>query len=91
MDELLTLLKLRENYALAVAAGNTLLHKAVAKVEQVSEGDFIRAWEVFQQYHDKEWSFTDCTSKVVIERLGITHAFAFDSHFEQFGTVIRVP
>lgn len=91
LDELLTLLKLRENYALAVAAGNTLLHKAVAKVEQVSEGDFIRAWEVFQQYHDKEWSFTDCTSKVVIERLGITHAFAFDSHFEQFGTVIRVP
>jgi predicted nucleic acid-binding protein len=28
---------------------------------------------------------------VIIERLGITHAFAFDGHFEQFGTVIRVP
>jgi predicted nucleic acid-binding protein len=26
-----------------------------------------------------------------MERLGMTHAFAFDSHFEQFGTVIRVP
>ena len=26
-----------------------------------------------------------------MERLHRTHAFAFDSHFEQFGTVIRVP
>jgi predicted nucleic acid-binding protein len=28
---------------------------------------------------------------VIMERLSMTHAFAFDSHFEQFGTVIRVP
>lgn len=91
LDELLTLLKLRESYAVAVAAGDTLLNKGVARIERVSERDFVRAWEVFQQYKDKEWSFTDCTSKVVIGRLGITHAFAFDHHFDQFGTVIRVP
>ncbi len=91
LDELFTLLKLRESHSVAVAAGDTLLHKRVARIERVSEEDFVRAWEVFQQYKDKEWSFTDCTSKVVIERLSITHAFAFDIHFEQFGTVIRVP
>lgn len=71
--------------------GDILLHKGVARIERVSEEDFVRAWEVFQQYKDKEWSFTDCTSKVVMERLGITHAFAFDTHFEQFGMIIRVP
>ena len=91
LDELLTLLKLRESHSVAVAVGDTLLHKGAARIERVSEEDFVRAWEVFQQYKDKEWSFTDCTSKVAIERLGITHAFAFDTHFEQFGTVIRVP
>jgi predicted nucleic acid-binding protein len=91
LDELLTLLKLRESHSVAVAAGDTLLHKRVARIERVSEEDFVRAWEVFQQYKDKEWSFTDCTSKVVMERLSLTHAFAFDTHFEQFGTVIRVP
>jgi predicted nucleic acid-binding protein len=91
LDELFTLLKLRESHSVAVAAGDTLLHKEVTRIERVSEEDFVRAWEVFQQYKDKEWSFTDCTSKVVIERLSITHAFAFDMHFEQFGTVIRVP
>jgi len=91
LDELSTLLKLRESYAVAVAVGNTLLHTGVTKVERVSEEDFTSAWIIFEQYSDKEWSFTDCTSKVVMERLGITHAFAFDNHFEQFGTVIRVP
>ena len=91
LDELFTLLKLRESHSVAVAAGDTLLHKRVARIERVSEEDFVRAWEVFQQYKDKEWSFTDCTSKVVIERLSITHAFAFDIHFEQFDTIIRVP
>jgi predicted nucleic acid-binding protein len=91
LDELLTLLKLRESYSVAVAAGETLLDKRVARMEQISAGDIVQAWEVFRQYQDKAWSFTDCTSKVVMERLGITHAFAFDTHFEQFGTVIRVP
>ena len=91
LDELLTLLKLRESYTVAVAAGDAMLHQAVTRVERVNEEDFLQAWEVFRRYRDKEWSFTDCTSKVVMERLGITHAFAFDSHFEQFGTVVRVP
>jgi predicted nucleic acid-binding protein len=76
-------LKLRESYSVAVAAGDALLHKGGARIERVNEGNFIRVWEVFQQYRDKEWSFTDCTSKVVMARLSITYAFAFDSHFEQ--------
>src|SRR5215510_983109 len=89
LDELLTLLKLRENHNVAVAAGEALLLQGVARTERITTDDIARSWEVFRQYHDKDWSFTDCTSKVVIERLGITVAFAFDNHFEQFGTIIR--
>ena len=91
LDELLTLLKIRENYRVAVAAGEALWQQRVARIEHVTVEDIARTWEVFRQYQDKDWSFTDCTSKVLMERLRITHAFAFDSHFEQFGTVIRVP
>jgi hypothetical protein len=58
---------------------------------KVSDSDFAAARNVFERYNDKEWSFTDCTSKVIMERLGVTHAFAFDRHFEEFGTVIRLP
>jgi predicted nucleic acid-binding protein len=90
-DELVTLLALRESRRVAVAAGDLLWRKQVADLEHVAQGDLVEAWDVFRQFQDKEWSFTDCTSKVVISRLKITEAFAFDHHFEQFGTVIRVP
>jgi predicted nucleic acid-binding protein len=53
--------------------------------------EILRAWEVFRHFADKEWSFTDCTSKVVMEDLGIDTAFTFDHHFRQFGSVTVVP
>ncbi len=49
------------------------------------------AWEIFSRFRDNEWSFTDCVSRVVMGRLGISVAFAFDEHFRQFGTVSVVP
>ena len=61
------------------------------RVVYLTEGDIRATWQVFRQYRDKDWSFTDCSSKVVMERLGITTAFAFDRHFRQFGSVRVVP
>jgi predicted nucleic acid-binding protein len=91
LDELFTLLKLRESHRVAVATIAALLDQSVTRLEKVDNADFIAARKVFERYSDKEWSFTDCTSKVIMERLGVTHAFAFDGHFDEFGTVIRVP
>ncbi len=90
-DELLTLLALRESRGVAIAGGQLLWTQQVADLERLTTDDLAEAWEVFRRYQDKQWSFTDCTSKVLIERLGIAEAFAFDHHFEQFGTVTRVP
>jgi hypothetical protein len=90
-DELVTPLALRESRHVAVAAGDLLWTQQVADLKEVAQGDLAEAWDVFRRYQDKEWSFTDCTSKVVIARLGITEAFAFDHHVEQIGTVTRVP
>jgi len=53
--------------------------------------DIAETWEAFKGFSDKEWSFTDCSSKVVMEKLGIIRAFAFDIHFKQFGTIVVVP
>ena len=44
-----------------------------------------KAWDIFKQYKDKDFSFTDCTSFIVIESLKINHVFVFDIHFKQFG------
>jgi predicted nucleic acid-binding protein len=40
---------------------------------------------ILAQYTDKSWSYTDCTSFAVMERLGIATAFSFDYNFSQYG------
>lgn len=91
LDELFTLLKIRESQLVAVAAGRVLIEEKICRIIKVTPQDFINAWSIFVQFRDKGWSFTDCTSKTIMERLGITTAFSFDEHFEQFGSNIRVP
>ena len=91
IDELLTLLKIRGELERALEIGPPLLRGAVCRLEWVTPADVAQAWQVFATYRDKGWSFTDCVSRVVIERLGIATAFAFDVHFRQFGTLTVVP
>jgi predicted nucleic acid-binding protein len=91
VDETLTLLRSRRQPQLALTLGDQFFRGEIAQIDFLDEGEIRLAWEVFRRYSDKEWSFTDCTSKVVIEKLQIATAFAFDHHFHQFGTVQVVP
>jgi predicted nucleic acid-binding protein len=91
VDELLTLLKIRGEFQRAMRLGASLFADEIAHIEWVMPDDVRQAWAVFQRYTDKDWSFTDCVSRVVMERLGIRTAFAFDDGFRQFGTVTVVP
>ena len=93
-DEVLTLLKARGEPARAWQLGELLFggnFSGLARLHYLTEEDILASWQVFRTYQDKERSFTDCTSKITIEKLGLTHAFAFDQHFRQFGTVTVVP
>ena len=91
VDETLTLLRARGEARDAMNLAKLFSLGKAAKIEFVTPTDFESALALFQEYGDKQWSFTDCTSKVVMERLGITTAFAFDQHFRQFGSVDVVP
>jgi uncharacterized protein len=91
IDEVLTVLKVRGEYQRALEVGPSLFKGEVCDLEWVTPNDVKTAWQVFSSYRDKGWSFTDCVSRVVMERLGITTAVAFDEHFRQFGTVTVVP
>lgn len=91
VDETLTLLRARGHAALALSLGRKFFDGSVATVYYLTEEDIRAAWQVFTRYADKEWSFTDCSSKVIMEELGIIEAFAFDYHFRQFGTITLVP
>ncbi len=91
VDETLTLLKARGFTSEAIEVGEMFFSGQLARLLYLTETDIQSAWSIFRRYRDKEWSFTDCTSKVIIERLGIQQAFAFDHHFRQFGSVTVVP
>ena len=65
-----------------------LAREDILQVEWVSEELASEAWSVFEKFNvDKQWSFTDCVSYVVMRRLGMVDVFAFDHHFNQMGFV----
>ncbi len=49
------------------------------------------AFNIFKQYADKNFSFTDCTSFSIMKSLKLKKAFAFDRHFEQYSDFVRLP
>jgi predicted nucleic acid-binding protein len=44
-------------------------------------------WQLYRSRLDKEWSLTDCTSIVVMQKERIDQVFTSDHHFEQAGFV----
>ena len=91
IDELLTLLRFRGELRRSLDVAQDLTTTLEIPIERITPADFDAAIGVFQRFGDRRWSFTDCTSRVVMERLGIRQAFSFDEHFRQFGTVSVVP
>lgn len=89
--ETLNLVNQRLGHRQAVEIGKKLFDPAVTDIIKVSDEDIARAWRIFQQYKDKRFSFTDCTSFAVMERLKIRAAFAFDEHFRQYGRFTVYP
>ena len=91
IDETITLLSRNLGHGAALAVGEKLWTGALAQIVRVSRADEQAAWNLFKRYDDKTFSFTDCTSFAVMERLGLREAFTFDDHFAQTGQFIRVP
>jgi predicted nucleic acid-binding protein len=57
------------------------------QVEWIDEKIHLAASTVFFQSFKRSVSLVDCTSFVVMRKLGIDTAFAFDAHFKQEGFV----
>lgn len=95
LAEIATLLRMRDKtprgHRLAVRVATTIHRGESAVLEKVGDEDLERALEVFRIYRDHLFSLVDCTSFVVMERLAIRHAFAFDHHFDEYPSVSRVP
>lgn len=85
LDETITLCLARLGHRVAVLAGTTLLDPDVVDLFRVSASDERAAWDLFRSRDDKTYSFTDCTSFILMRRLAVPRAAAVDSHFRQEG------
>jgi predicted nucleic acid-binding protein len=83
LDETLTLLKARGHTDRARRFGTRIFDGTAAQLKYLTDEDVQQAWIIFSSYRDKQWSFTDCTSLVVMQRLDIKQAITLDQHFQQ--------
>jgi predicted nucleic acid-binding protein len=63
----------------------------LVQLVHVSPQQFQRAWQLRRKYKDQpDISFTDFTSMVIMQDLGITDIFTGDAHFRQAGLGFRL-
>ena len=84
-DEIVTFFNSRRHHAKAIEVGNNLLQSPSTQLIHVDTALFYEGWAYFQRHQDKDYSLTDCISFLVMQKLGIQKAFAFDQHFVQAG------
>lgn len=93
LDETYTLLLANVGYKKTIESIKriaALRNKGLLHVIKVTEDIEDPALLIFERFNkDKFWSFTDCTSKAIMETLNIEESFSFDRNFEQMGFIKR--
>ncbi len=85
MDETLTLLRSRAGLSIAEQWWEQVADGARVRWEWITPARAERARHWFFRWRDKEFSFTDCTSFVVMKEQRIRAALTSDAHFAQAG------
>ena len=88
LDETVTLIQARLSHAEAVRFIDAVMLSPRVQMRYLEEVDVQDTVALFRRYQDKAWSFTDCASFVIMRRLGLDTAFAFDEHFRQAGFLL---
>jgi hypothetical protein len=84
-DEAVTLILGRVGHQAAQLCGDWLLQSSRVRFLRVGLDQWHAAWEMFSHYDDQGFSFTDCTSFVIMRQHKLYDVFTFDRHFEQMG------
>lgn len=61
--------------------GEQLYGEKLARVHWATREEELEAFSYLRRHDDKEYSFVDCLSFVIMERNGISEAWAIDSDF----------
>jgi predicted nucleic acid-binding protein len=85
VDETLTLIRKRIGLAAAEEWWRQIESSARLRWEWIGAARAEKARGLFFRLRDKEYSFTDCTSFVVMRELKIGQVLTTDHHFRQMG------
>ena len=85
IDETLTTIRSRLGLDAAEAWWSQIDGSSRLRIESIDEARRERARVLFFGYRDKEFSFTDCSSFVLMRELHIQRVLTLDHHFRQMG------
>ncbi len=85
IDETITTILRHSSHAVSVRVGDALMQSELIKIIPVFEQYFPDTWIAYKKFKDKEFSFTDVSSFVVMNKLKIGNVFTFDSDFLKAG------
>jgi predicted nucleic acid-binding protein len=91
LAESLNLLRARSEFDRAVLLGRDILTQTITDLVYLTPDDLQKAFVIFATYRDKDWSFVDCASLVVMQRLGIREAISLDHHFREMPGITVYP
>lgn len=84
-DEAITLCLARTNHEKAVEMGEFIFNSKIVEFEWLTEELQRKAWEYFKRHNDKVYSFTDCTSFLIMQKRELRYYFFFDEDFKRAG------
>ncbi len=85
IDESLTLIRVRLGLRNAERWWMQVEGSSIMRIEAIDALRADKARAIFFSYRDKEFSFTDCTSFVIMRELKLTTALTLDEHFRHMG------
>jgi len=87
LDEAYTFLRRHVGLQAAIDLHDVIQASRLIQVAEVRAPIRAAAWDTLVKYQDKVLSFTDCTSFVLMWRMGLTEALTLDADFAQVGFV----
>ncbi len=91
LAETLNLAKARRGPLVAHRILELIEQSAGIRVEWIGPERFESTKRFFRKHADHDYSFTDCTSFVVMRELGLTDALTTDRHFSEAGFKVLLP
>ncbi|MDZ7358241.1 MAG: PIN domain-containing protein [candidate division KSB1 bacterium] len=86
VDELITLFRFRkipfEKFSPFI---DSLWNEEICSIIRVTQEIDLAAWALMKKYQDHHFSFTDCTSFVLMREYAIQKVCSMDEHFQVMG------